>query len=53
MIFILMILAIFHIMIFVPESPLFLIETRQFGKLKKCMENIAYINNVNDKQNKI
>jgi len=35
-------------MIFVPESPLFLIETRQFGKLKKCMEKIASLNNIKD-----
>jgi len=49
----LMLMAIIYIFLFVPESPLYLNEIKQYGKLKRCLERISYINQVQDRQNKV
>ena len=39
-----MLIAIIYIFLFVPESPLYLNEIKEFDKLKKCLDRISYMN---------
>ena len=48
-----MLIAIIYIFLFVPESPLYLNEIKEYDKLKKCLKRISYINQVPDRQNKV